>query len=81
MAYFYVPKKKELAQGFTQDNWRMVHFLPTAEYYEKEAGYPRGKLPSYRRYCPYRDDDCTVCVDSLGQVWTVDDQEVIDMYH
>jgi hypothetical protein len=26
MAYFYVPKKKELAQGFTQDNWRMIHF-------------------------------------------------------
>ncbi len=40
MTYFYVLKKQELGQGiedFIPKNWRVIHFLPTAAYFEQEA--------------------------------------------
>jgi hypothetical protein len=83
LACFYVPKKQELPQGiegFTRQNWPMMHIMTNAAYYEQVAGYPVGKQPAHAEYCDYREDYHTVSTDCFGTIWTVDDPEVNEMY-
>jgi hypothetical protein len=84
MTHFYVAEKTESAKAFFRDSLthylRVVHFLPTAEYFEPKVRYPKGQLPSHLVYRPYRDEEYTVPVDCLEQVWTVEDQEVSEIY-
>ena len=81
MCLLHVPTKAEMnGKGMRKKNWKIPHFLPTADYFIEHAGFPPGKLPSHEEWCEYRNDSFTVYVNVFGEVLRVDDAEVIEMY-
>jgi hypothetical protein len=80
LCYLYIAKKGEVMGGLDSKNWKIGHFLTTADYFEQNVGYPQGKLPSQEVWCNCRNDHVPVSVNAVGKITTVDDPELIEMY-
>ena len=76
MCLLHVPTKAEMnGKGMRKKNWKIPHFLPTADYFIEHAGFPPGKLPSHEEWCEYRHDSFPVYVNVFGEVLRVDDAD------